>query len=277
MSVFHLVVPPNRRGRDFVVGDLHGYLVALQDSLARARFHPGRDRLFSTGDLIDRGPDSPGCAALLGEPWFYAVRGNHEDMLLRVLDGEILLLDVWRQNGGDWALDDREPNAAGRSAGALCARMPWAITVEHRSGRRFGICHAQCPVTDWGDIAWRGSRADAEAAAARCCGHASRIRRARTCPPVAGVDCTIHGHTVVSCPAASAPTRCSSTPASTGRAGTLTLLESRRGLRAPITAPFAPALHEVLPACPRGTGCSSAFRSSRGAATASSPASSWSS
>ncbi|MBK8993858.1 MAG: metallophosphoesterase [Gammaproteobacteria bacterium] len=78
-------MPPNRRGRDFVVGDLHGYLGALQDALARAGFDPGCDRLFSTGDLIDRGPDSPGCAALLGEPWFYAVRGNHEDMLLRVL------------------------------------------------------------------------------------------------------------------------------------------------------------------------------------------------
>jgi len=196
MSVFHLVVPPNRRGRDFVVGDLHGYLVALQDSLARARFHPGRDRLFSTGDLIDRGPDSPGCAALLGEPWFYAVRGNHEDMLLRVLDGEILLLDVWRQNGGDWALDGREPNAAGRSAGALCARMPWAITVEHRSGRRFGICHAQCPVTDWGDIASvaRDEKLQQEMLWAR-----SRITRTHA-PPVAGIDCTIHGHTVVRAP-----------------------------------------------------------------------------
>ncbi len=55
MSAFHRVVPPNRRGRDFVVGDLHGYLGALQDALARAGFDPGCDRLFSTGDLIDRG------------------------------------------------------------------------------------------------------------------------------------------------------------------------------------------------------------------------------
>ena len=196
MSAFHRVVPPNRRGRDFVVGDLHGYLGALQDALARARFDPGCDRLFSTGDLIDRGPDSPGCAALLGEPWFYAVRGNHEDMLLRVLAGEILLLDVWRQNGGDWALDGWEPNAAGRRAGALCARMPWAITVEHRSGRRFGICHAQCPVADWGEIA---SIARDEKLQQEMLWGRERIRRDHV-PPVAGVDWTIHGHTVVPAP-----------------------------------------------------------------------------
>lgn len=125
MSAFHLVVPPNPHGRDFVVGDLHGYLGALQDALARAGFDPGRDRLFSTGDL--------------------------------------------------------------------CTRMPWAIIVEHRSGRRFGICHAQCPVADWGDIASvaRDEKLQQEMLWAR-----SRITRTHA-PPAGGIDCTIHGHTVV--------------------------------------------------------------------------------
>lgn len=196
MSAFHRVLAPNPRGRDFVVGDLHGHLAALHDALGRQDFDPGRDRLFSVGDLIDRGPDSPGCAALLGEPWFHAVRGNHEDMLLRVLAGEVLLLDVWRQNGGGWALEGWEPNAAARAAGALCARMPWAITLEHRSGRRFGICHAQCPVADWGDIA---SVAHDEERRQEMLWGRSRIARAHA-PPVTGIDCTIHGHTVVRTP-----------------------------------------------------------------------------
>jgi serine/threonine protein phosphatase 1 len=72
----------NDRGRDFVVGDLHGCVDELVALLAHARFNPKRDRLFSVGDLIDRGPRSCDALDLLDKPWFFAVRGNHEQMLL---------------------------------------------------------------------------------------------------------------------------------------------------------------------------------------------------
>jgi serine/threonine protein phosphatase 1 len=75
-------VPANNQGRDFVVGDLHGCRALLDRLLDFVRFDTKNDRLFSVGDLIDRGPDSMGCLVLLKEPWFYAVRGNHEEMLL---------------------------------------------------------------------------------------------------------------------------------------------------------------------------------------------------
>ena len=52
--------PRNRTGRDFVVGDVHGMFSALRELLAVAGFDDRRDRLFSVGDLIDRGPDSRG-------------------------------------------------------------------------------------------------------------------------------------------------------------------------------------------------------------------------
>lgn len=71
----------NQTGRDFVVGDLHGCRSMLDDLLAKVSFDGTRDRLFSVGDLVDRGPDSQGCLALLLEPWFFAVLGNHEAML----------------------------------------------------------------------------------------------------------------------------------------------------------------------------------------------------
>ena len=48
----------NERGRDFVVGDIHGMFSALENFLEELSFDPGRDRLFSVGDLIDRGPES---------------------------------------------------------------------------------------------------------------------------------------------------------------------------------------------------------------------------
>src|SRR3546814_1363745 len=78
MAALHRHLPANTAGRDFIVGDLHGCLDLLQVELARIAFDPTRDRLFSVGDLTDRGPDSMGCLRLLREPWFYAVHGNHE-------------------------------------------------------------------------------------------------------------------------------------------------------------------------------------------------------
>ena len=45
----------NTAGRDFAVGDIHGHFTRLQSALDKAGFEPSVDRLFSVGDLIDRG------------------------------------------------------------------------------------------------------------------------------------------------------------------------------------------------------------------------------
>ncbi|MDA8110834.1 MAG: metallophosphoesterase [Nitrospiraceae bacterium] len=78
-------LPSNRTGRDFVLGDLHGTTDLLRALMEHVAFDPDKDRLFSVGDLIDRGEDSPGGLALLLEPWFHAVKGNHEDMMMDYL------------------------------------------------------------------------------------------------------------------------------------------------------------------------------------------------
>lgn len=74
-------LPANTQGTDYILGDLHGCFQLLQDLLHKVNFDPTQDRLFSVGDLVDRGPDSLACLQLLKEPWFYAVLGNHELML----------------------------------------------------------------------------------------------------------------------------------------------------------------------------------------------------
>lgn len=45
-------------GRDLIVGDAHGCFTKLQASLDAVGFNLERDRLFSVGDLVDRGPES---------------------------------------------------------------------------------------------------------------------------------------------------------------------------------------------------------------------------
>lgn len=64
----------NTCGRDFVVGDLHGYYTPLMQRLEELHFEPSCDRVLAVGDLIDRGPDSVRCLELLKEPWFFSER-----------------------------------------------------------------------------------------------------------------------------------------------------------------------------------------------------------
>lgn len=97
--------PPNAEGTDYVVGDLHGHQAQLFDELGRVGFDISKDRLFCTGDLVDRGPDSFGTLKLILEPWFYFVRGNHEDDLPNFLEYLHLIPDgevAARETGQDW-------------------------------------------------------------------------------------------------------------------------------------------------------------------------------
>ncbi len=74
-------LPANTAGRDMVVGDIHGHIEDLAVLLKQADFNEEKDRLFSTGDIVDRGPDSMRCLALNKRRWFHVVAGNHELML----------------------------------------------------------------------------------------------------------------------------------------------------------------------------------------------------
>lgn len=90
------------KGRDFVVGDLHGCYDEFMSQLNGVDFNYSIDRMFSVGDLIDRGKDSMKCLELTREKWFHAVRGNHEQMLI---DGYYKGGDhsvIHRFNGGEW-------------------------------------------------------------------------------------------------------------------------------------------------------------------------------
>lgn len=103
-TFFH---PTNAQGRDFVVGDLHGCHDELMEALSAVGFDEERDRLFSVGDLVDRGPQSFQTLSLLSKPWFHAVLGNHEAMLLTWVgarDSDYHRASDFLNNGGEWVL-----------------------------------------------------------------------------------------------------------------------------------------------------------------------------
>lgn len=100
----------NNKGRDFVFGDIHGCFELLEKKLAEINFDPQKDRLFSVGDMIDRGPDSEKALEYLNKSWFYSVRGNHEQMFLDwcTEDTPVYRNDAFRfhiHNGGLWLAD----------------------------------------------------------------------------------------------------------------------------------------------------------------------------
>ena len=129
----------NRAGRDFVVGDLHGCVDALRFLLREVEFDAARDRLFSVGDLIDRGTQSDEALALLDKPWFFPVLGNHEDALCAVVDGR-LNRRQWYAIGGAWSASLPESRLA--QYAERLRELP-LVRVVGRGEARFNVLHAE--------------------------------------------------------------------------------------------------------------------------------------
>jgi predicted phosphodiesterase len=68
-------------GRTLVIGDVHGCADELH-TLIDAFSPAPEDRLIAAGDLINRGPDSPGVLDLVRTHKIHTVLGNHEQRLL---------------------------------------------------------------------------------------------------------------------------------------------------------------------------------------------------
>lgn len=141
--------PLNKHGRDFIVGDLHGCYGALEAELNRVDFDEMDDRLFSVGDLIDRGPDSLLCAELIYEPWFHAVQGNHERMAftawIDVYSNYHTYMDFFR-NGGLWThnVEEGELKALLRD---MYSMMHHVIYVGNRD-EGFAVTHSKLDYTN---------------------------------------------------------------------------------------------------------------------------------
>jgi len=143
-----LVLPANTAGRDFVCGDIHGCFDVLDAKLQQLAFDTAVDRLFSVGDLVDRGPRSADALHYLQQPWLHAVMGNHEQMAaVALLTGDKTMWVRWWSNGGSWAVNTAEDrlNALVRAFEVL----PLAIEIERPDGDPVVIAHAELPVQRW--------------------------------------------------------------------------------------------------------------------------------
>lgn len=153
----------NKKGRDFVIGDIHGKYRQLMKGLERVGFDYDKDRLIAVGDLVDRGDQNMQCLKLVFENWFYTVIGNHEMMMadgvtegLHSYTGRNLTV-FWTSNGGHWyyTIDDKETEILKDIyAPMIYNELPVGIELTAENGMKVAITHAGLP-KGWG---WNQTR-----------------------------------------------------------------------------------------------------------------------
>lgn len=137
----------NTCGRDLFVGDIHGNLTLLTHALKTLHFDKYQDRVFSVGDLTDRGADSLHCLNLAREKWFFPVLGNHECFIIDRYDEDPYTKSMWMMNGGEWwlSLSHAEHESARET---IASFYSLTLTVEV-GDLRIGVLHAEYPFTRW--------------------------------------------------------------------------------------------------------------------------------
>ncbi len=70
--------------RTFFIGDVHGCVEELSELFEKFSPQP-EDKIYQTGDLINKGPNSPATVEFILEHNIKCVLGNHEAKLLQIL------------------------------------------------------------------------------------------------------------------------------------------------------------------------------------------------
>lgn len=144
----HLVFEENKKGNDYVVGDNHGCVTELYQALTEVNFDVTVDRLFSVGDLMDRGPENLEVSELVDQPWFHFTKANHDIMLVEALASQ-QDAEYWFKSGGEWAIDlvknygirSTDDDIMFANIINKITAAPDVISVKKHDGTYFHVCH----------------------------------------------------------------------------------------------------------------------------------------
>ena len=211
----------NPRGRDFVVGDVHGHFATLRQALKELEVVE-HDRVFSLGDLVDRGPDSWQAKSWIegkdrSARFDLVLRGNHEQMMLAALvegppsgprgkSWRNEAWGLWEMNGGTWWRPRRREDSATAWIDALKG-LPFTARVDTQFGP-VGLVHASPVHIDWEEFEAQIQDQEELGHLARARALWSRARHGYLQPeigetgkeylgPIQGVRCVVTGHTPV--------------------------------------------------------------------------------
>jgi serine/threonine protein phosphatase 1 len=108
--VFYRDRPNHQAQRVYAIGDVHGRFDLFRQLMGLIRIDhiqraAVRTKIIVLGDIIDRGPDSArlvhGCMNLSrSNDGFVVLKGNHEEMMVQALTGDIDAYRVWLHFGG---------------------------------------------------------------------------------------------------------------------------------------------------------------------------------
>lgn len=191
----------NTKGRDFIVGDIHGTFSVVAAALNAVRFQFGKDRLFAVGDLVDRGPESRRARAFATNPSVFPCLGNHEDMFLELYShgdepNEAILRYQTRHNGMGWWMDLPQDE---RMALVRAFRdLPIVQEIETTRGI-VGLVHAEVPIgMDWQTFVANVEAGDRATIKSALWGR-TRIQHGDA-SGVRGIDRVFCGHTIIDAP-----------------------------------------------------------------------------
>lgn len=128
----------------FIIGDLHGCFDLYQKGVNTLGIRD-QDVVVSLGDLTDRGKQNFRCTIEFTRKLNrYAIRGNHEDMMIKgLLEGDRRYYECWFQNGGHTVLN--ECGEEGATALALMLEdLPVVLVVNYRN-MKLGFIHGGYP------------------------------------------------------------------------------------------------------------------------------------
>jgi serine/threonine protein phosphatase 1 len=185
----------NTQGTDYIVGDIHGCFEQLATELVKIDFDSTVDRLFSVGDLVDRGPDSIKALEWLKKPWFFPVLGNHEQMAIDFGTYSGMDRNTYSYNGGDWFINLTDEEKV--DVRLAFDNLPFMIELNTDIGK-IGIIHAEVPTDDWEQAKDSLNKPEeynnSEAFANVALWARDRIRNNYTVP-VKNIDYVVVGHT----------------------------------------------------------------------------------
>lgn len=193
----------NEFGKDWLVGDIHGYYEELMLALKSKNFNFEKDRLFAVGDLVDRGSESEKVVQLVEENWFISVRGNHDQFIIDQFDSERILFGgkyqrydrvvriYEKENHWFKALD--EPIRA--YLAKILMTLPYVIELETH-GIKIGVSHAGVPMKydDWNEFILELPNRKVRERTLRTREPAAVVELGRL-RAIENIDITVHGHT----------------------------------------------------------------------------------
>lgn len=195
------IIPDDKRV--LVCGDVHGKYRKFMTMLEKHKFNPETDVVICTGDLADRGEDSPKCLDLINEEWFITVQGNHDtygwEYIAEQHSGKKALLgSTWvnPRTGGSWFfnLEKEDPNKFKNVKRQFMnvMQLPFIREIQYRD-HKIVLCHADYPSNEY--------EFGKEVNHMAVIYNRSRVRpdfgNPQDTTVISGADMFIHGHTTV--------------------------------------------------------------------------------